>query len=163
MRQQQLDGLGLVLPVGIGRVVDEPPVTGLAQARTGVFAVLVEPPGAGIPVEVVAAVVRHDDLLTEPVVAGGIAAFAFAAPDADERQQGQQGVVEVRAFAQVGGVRGQRQIVEPGYVARGRGLGAIGSRGDGTVAGTGQCAELAQAVRILVGRHDSSVIRRYSA
>jgi hypothetical protein len=107
--------------------------------------------------------VRHDDLLPEPVVTGGIATFALAAPHADERQQSQQGVVEVRAFAQIGGVRGQWQVVEPGHVARGRGLGAIGRGGDRTVAGTGQCAELAQAVRVLVGCHDSSVIRRYSA
>ena len=75
------------------------------------------------------------DLLAEPVVAVGSAALAFAAPHADQRQQRQQRVVEVGAFAQVGGIGGQRQVVEGRDVAAGGHLGAFGGGGHGAVAG----------------------------
>ena len=67
--QQQLDRLGLD---GIGRVVDEPPEAGLAQTGRLVFAGVGQPPGPGLPVQIVAAVMGDDDLLAEPVVAVGI-------------------------------------------------------------------------------------------
>ncbi len=92
MRQQQLDGLRLG---GIVRIVDETPETGLPQAGPVVFAEPVEPPRAGFPVQVVPAVVRHHDLLAEPVVAVRSAAFALAAPHPDQGQQRQQCIVQV--------------------------------------------------------------------
>ena len=75
-----------------------------------------------------------DDLLAEPVVAVRAAALAFAAPDADERQQRQQRVVKVGALAQVRGVGGQRKVVEDRDVARRGGLGAFRRRGHRPVA-----------------------------
>ena len=64
----------------------------------------------------------HHDLLAEPVVAVGAAALALAAPHADEGQQCEQGIAEADALAQVGGVGGQRQVVEGRDVARRRRL-----------------------------------------
>ena len=134
MGQQQLDGLDFA---GIGGVVDEPPESGLTQRRALVLAGLGQPPRSGLPVEVVAAVVGDHDLLAEPVVAVGAAALALAAPHPDEGQQRQQGVVEVRALAQIRGVGGHRQIVEGRDVAgRGR-FRAFGGGRDGAVAGAG--------------------------
>ena len=89
---------------GIVGVVDEPPEAGFPQAGLVVLAGFGQPPGPRLPVQVVAAVVGDDDLLAESVVAVRRAALALAAPDADQRQQRQQGVVEVGALAQVGGV-----------------------------------------------------------
>ena len=95
-----------------------------------------------------------DDLLAESVVTVRAAALALAAPHADQRQQGQQRVVQVGAFAQVGGVGGQRQILEDGDVAR-RGR-------PGAFRGCGYRAITRSGVRLAAG-HDSSVISRYSA
>ena len=133
MRQQQLDGLGLGR---VGGVVDEPPEAGLPQAGRLVVAGLGQPPGPRLPVQVVAAVVGHHDLLAEPVVAAGSAALALAAPHAHQRQQREQRIVEVGALAQVGGVGGQRQVVEHRDVAGGRRLGPFGRGGDRPVART---------------------------
>ena len=66
MGQQQLDGLGFVRISGVG---DEPPEAGLTQIGLVVLAVLVQPPGPGLPIQVVTTVVRDDDLLAEPVIA----------------------------------------------------------------------------------------------
>ncbi len=97
-----------------------------------------------------------DDLLAEPVVAVGVAALALTAPHADERQQGQQRGVQVRARAQIRGVRGNRQIVEGGDVA-GRGdLGPFQRRGHRPVAGAGSRC-------VAVGAHPSSVTSRWTA
>ena len=138
---------------GIGRVVDEPPEAGLAQAGLLVVAGLGQPPGPRLPDQVVAAVMGHHDLLAEPVVAAGAAALALAAPHADERQQRKQRVVEVGAFAQIRGVGGHRQIGEHRDVARGRRLRPFGRGGHCPVARTaGDGAFL--------GGHDSSVISR---
>ena len=120
MREQQLDRLGLARVVGIA---DEAPKAALAQAGFLIAARFVEPPGSGFPVQIVAAVVRHHDLLAEAVVAVGapnIPALAFAAPHPDQRQQRQQRVIQIGALAQVGGVGGYRQIVE-GWDVAGRG------------------------------------------
>ena len=80
---------------------------------------------------------RDHDLLPEPVVAVGATAFAFAAPHADQRQQRQQGVVQIGAFAQIRGIGWDGQVVEDRNVA-GRGhLGAFDRCGHRTVSGTG--------------------------
>ena len=105
MSQQQLDRRGLGRVVGIG---DKPPEAGLAQAGFLIGARVVEAPGAGFPVQVVAAVVGDHNLLAEPVITVRAAALAFAAPDPDQRQQRQQRIVQVGAFAQVRGVGGKR-------------------------------------------------------
>ena len=89
---------------------------------------------------------RDADLLAEAVVAAGSAAFALAAPNPDERQQGQQCVVEVRAFPKVRGVGRNRQVREGRDVA-GRGRFRPFDRGR-------DC--------FVAGGHDSSVISRYS-
>ena len=142
MGQQQLDRLGLGWVVGIA---DKPPEARLAQAGFLVVARVVEAPGAGFPIQIVAAVVRDHDLLAEPVVTVGSAALAFAAPHADQGQQRQQRVIQVGAFAQVRGVGGNRQIVERRDIA-GRGhLGAFGGGGHSAVArvvGTGRSGVL---------------------
>jgi hypothetical protein len=83
--------------------------------------------------------------LAEAVVAAGSAALALAAPHADERQQGQQCVVEVRALAKVRGVGRHRQIFK---------------RRD--IAGRGRFRPFDRSRDCLVaGGHDSSVISRY--
>ena len=87
---------------------------------------------------------RDDDLLAEAVVAAGSAALALAAPHPDERQQGQQSVVEVGAFPKVRGVGRNRQIREGRDVAR-RGRFRPFDRGR-------DC--------LVAGGHDSSVISR---
>ena len=84
MGQQQLDGLGLTR---VGGVIDEPPETGLAQRGTVVGTGVVEPPLPGFPVQVVAAIVGRDDLLSEAVVAVGAAPLALTAPHTDEWQE----------------------------------------------------------------------------
>ena len=125
---------------------DEAPVTGFPQVGSLIVARIGEPPGPGFPVQIVAAVVRDHDLLPEPVVAVGPAALSFATPDADQGQQRQQGVIQVGAFAQVGGVGGDGQIVEDRDVA-GRGqLGAFGGCGHGTIRGTGRTGRLVTGV-----------------
>jgi hypothetical protein len=151
--QQQLDGLGFAGVVGIP---DEPPEPRLAQAGLLVLAGVIEAPGPGFPIQVVAAVVRDDDLLAESVVAVRSAALAFAAPHADEGQQRQQRVVEVGALAQVRGVGRKRQVVEGGDVAGGGELRAFGGGSHRSVAGarrTHRCVGV-------LGGHDSSVMSR---
>ena len=152
--QQQFDRLGLARVV-VG-IADKSPKARLAQARFLVSARCVKAPGAGFPVQKIAAVVRDHDLLAEPVVTVRSAALAFPAPHADQRQQCQQCVVEIGAFAQVRGVGGNRQIVEGRDVAgRGR-LGALGRGSHSVVAqgvGTGRSG-------VLFGTHDSSVMSR---
>ena len=56
----------------------------LAVTGADVVGVRVDDPGAGLPDEVVAAVVADDDLLAEVVVTVlGVVAFPFAAPHTD--------------------------------------------------------------------------------
>jgi hypothetical protein len=91
----------------------------------------------GVPIQVVAAVVRDHDLLPEPVVAVGATAFAFSAPHADQRQQCQQGVVQIGTFAQIRGIGWDGQVVEDRNVARRGHLGAFERCGHRTVSRTG--------------------------
>ncbi len=135
MGQQQFDGLRLVTPGRIVGIGHESPEAAFAQAGGVVFARFGQPPGPGVPVQVVTAVVGDDDLLTEPVVAMGIATFALTAPDADQRQQRQQRVVEFDAVAQVGGVGRHRQVVEDRNVAGRRFLGPLGGSRYGSITG----------------------------
>ncbi len=79
----------------------------------------------------------HRDLLAERVVPVGAATGALTAPYADERQQGQQRVVEADALSQVRRVGGNGKIVERGKVPGGRDLGSLEGAGDGTVARPG--------------------------
>lgn len=91
-----------------------------------VFARLVEAPGPGFPVQVVAAVMGDHDLLAEPVVAVVRAALALAAPNAYQRQQRQQGVIQVGAFPEVRGVRGHRKVVVRGDIPGSGQFGPLG-------------------------------------
>ena len=75
------------------------------------------------------------------------AALAFAAPNTDQRKQCEQRIIQIGAFAKIGGVGRQRQVTECGDVACGSLPGACRGCGDRLVAGT----------------HDSSVMRRYTA
>jgi hypothetical protein len=61
--------------------------------------------------------VGDHDLLAEPVVAVVVAALTCSAPHADQRQQRQKCVVQVRAIAQVGGVGWERKVAETRDVA----------------------------------------------
>ncbi|BCI55274.1 hypothetical protein NIIDNTM18_45520 [Mycolicibacterium litorale] len=90
------------------------------------------------------------------------AALTLAAPDADQRQQGEQCVVENDPFAKIRGVRGEREIVENRDVARRGDLGPFGGIRYGAVAG---CREDGPGgvFRFVRRGHDSSVMRRYSA
>ena len=73
------------------------PVTALAQIGAHVLALGVEAPGPGLPIEVRAAVVRDDNLLTEGVVAGLVVSFTFAAPDTDEGEKREEFGIDIRA------------------------------------------------------------------
>ena len=129
---------------------------GLPQAGFLVVAGFGQPPRPRFPDQVVAAVVGHHDLLTEPIVALGSSALALAAPHADQRQQREQRIVQVGALAQVRGVGGDRQIGEHRDVARGRHLGPFGRGGNRPVARTAGDGAFVRG-------HDSSVMSRYSA
>ena len=64
-------------------------------------------------------------LAVEPVM-GDSAILTFAAPDPDQRQQAQTLGVQLRPFAQVRGVAGNRQVGEVGKVAGTSARGALG-------------------------------------
>jgi hypothetical protein len=72
--------------------------------------------------------VRHDDLLSEPVVAVRPTALAFTAPDPDQGEQSQQRIVKVSTLAQVGGV-GDGKVVEDRDIADGGFLGTFSGSG----------------------------------
>ena len=61
-----------------------------------------------------------------PEPAPGSATFALPTPHADQWQQRQQCVIEVRALAQVGGVGRERQVVEDRDIAGGGRFRALG-------------------------------------
>ncbi len=111
------------------------PVTALAQiGGAHVLALGVEAPGPGLPIEVRAAVVRDDDLLTEGVVAVLVVSFTFAAPDTDEGgEKREEFGIDIRAEAQVCGVLRQRKVRQGRNVERRRRLGALDGDGDSFV------------------------------
>ena len=76
----------------------------------------------------------NDDLLAETVITVGATTLALAAPHADERQQREQGVVEVRAFAKIGGIGRRRKVGEARDVAGGGCFRAFGGGRDRVVA-----------------------------
>ncbi|SKU18568.1 Uncharacterised protein [Mycobacteroides abscessus subsp. abscessus] len=113
MRQHQLDSLILVGIIGVGR---KPPESGLTQGQLLELPVAVQPPRARVPSEVVAAVVRDDDLLTEAIVAVGVSSLTLAAPHPDQRQQREHRRIEVRAFTQVRGIGGDGKVLKGGEI-----------------------------------------------
>ena len=120
--------------------MNETPEAGLPQGRSVILAGLVEAPGACLPVQVVAAVVRDDDLLAEPVIAAwGCSPVPSPRQTPDQGQQGQQCVVEIGALAQIRRIR-DRDVIEGRDVAV-RGLfGALDRRGDRAISAAGDVA-----------------------
>lgn len=104
------------------------PEAGFALVDAGWVSFFVEFPHAGFEGEVVFAVVGEGDLLAECVLSVfcGVG-LAFAAPDADEREEREESVVEVGAFAEVSGVVRDRKVTEAWDVAVSGALGLFGS------------------------------------